>query len=146
MGDERGSIWAKTRTFWRAVFEKPSPKEKTGKQWPPLFSARLPLGAHSAALTASSSVRKLLPAAHGLPKNGLCKLIPEGEWQRVPVWGGAASAGAGAGAGHLPGAPASSSWRSTRFCLYLARPDLLMSVIFLLKKITYEIIFKTYLS
>lgn len=91
MGDERGSIWAKTRTFWRAVFEKPSPKEKTGKQWPPLFSARLPLGAHSAALPASSSVRKLLPAAHGLPKNGLCKLIPEGEWQRVPVGRGAAS-------------------------------------------------------
>lgn len=54
-----------------------------------MFSARLPLGAHSAALTASSSVRKLLPAAHGLPKNGLCKLIPEGEWQRVPVGGGA---------------------------------------------------------
>lgn len=62
-----------------------------GKQWPPLFSARLPLGAHSAALPASSSVHKLLPAAHGLPKNGLCKLIPEGEWQRVPVGRGAAS-------------------------------------------------------
>ena len=70
-----------------------------GKQWLPLFSARLP--GHSLQLfTASSSVRKLLPATHGLPKNGLCKLIPEGEWQRVPAGRGAASAGAGAGAGH----------------------------------------------
>lgn len=69
-------------------------------------------------LTASSSVRKLLPTTHGLPKNGLCKLIPEGEWQRVPVGRGAASAGTGAGAGHhhsgpdpppSPEAPASPS-------------------------------------
>lgn len=115
------------------LFLKSQAQKKNGKAVASLFSARLPLGAHSAALTASSSVHKLLPAAHGLPKNGLCKLIPEGEWQRVPVCVcGGASAGAGAGAGHLLGAPASSSWRSTRSCLYLARPDLLMSVIFLL--------------
>lgn len=118
--------------------KKPSPKERNGKAVASLVFCPPSFG-RSAAFTASSSVRKLLPAAHRLPKNGLCKLIPEGEWQRVPMGKGAASAGAGAGhlrgsPDPLPEAPASSRWRNTRSCPYLARPDLLMLVIFLLKK------------
>lgn len=89
VGDEE-EVFGLKQGLSGELFLKNQTQKKNGKAVASLVFCLSSSGRSLCSSPASSSVRKLLPAAHGLPKNGLCKLIPEGEWQRAPVGRGPA--------------------------------------------------------